>query len=97
MLTKAGADKDQQTVDGETPLLIAAGEGHLEVVRHLVEVGALKDQARNDGATPLFVAARAGHLDVVRHLAEVGAQIDEATNWPIGLYLIVLCSTGRPS
>ena len=98
-LVEAGADKDQQTVDGETPLLIAAGGGHLEVVRHLVEVGALKDQARNDGATPLSIAAEEGHLDVVRHLVEVGAQcqIDQATNWGIGPYLIVRCSTGRPS
>jgi ankyrin repeat protein len=52
-------------------LFIAAQNGHLDVVRHLVEVGADKDQAQNQGATPLFIAAQNGHLDVVRHLVEV--------------------------
>ena len=53
--------------------------GHLDVVRHLVEVGAQIDQATNLGATPLFIAAHRGHLEVVRHLAEVGARQNEAT------------------
>ena len=52
--------------------------GHLDVVRHLVEVGADKDQAQNQGATPLFIAAENGHLDVVRHLVDVGADKDKA-------------------
>ena len=57
-----------------TPLLIAADEGHLEVVQFLVECGANKDQGRtNDGATPLFMAAQNGHLEVVRFLVESGA------------------------
>ena len=82
---------------GFTSLFFAAREGHLDVVHHLVEVGAQIDQDTDLLETPLFVAAQEGHLDVVRHLVEVGAQIDQATNWPIGPYLIVLCSTGRPS
>ena len=51
-------------------MFVAARNGHLDVVRHLVEVGADKDLALNNGATPLFVAARNGHLDVVRHLVK---------------------------
>ena len=54
-------------------------QGHLDVVRHLVEVGAHKDQATNYGETPLCVSAEKGHLDVVRHLVEVGAHQNEAT------------------
>ena len=65
---------------GATPLYIAAENGHLDVVRHLVEVGADKDQANIQGATPLYIAAQKGHLDVVRHLVEVGADKDQATN-----------------
>ena len=70
--------KIKQMNSGKTPLYLAAGNGHLDVVRHLVEVGADKDRAENEGATPLYVAAQNGHLDVVRHLVEVGADKDQA-------------------
>ena len=58
---------------GATPLLVAAENGNLDVVRFLVEVGAAKDQADNDGATPSVVVAQEGHLDVVQFLAEISA------------------------
>ena len=45
--------------------------GHLDVIRHLVEVGADKDKTMDTGATPLYIAAHNGHLDVIRHLVEV--------------------------
>ena len=61
-------------------LRTAAENGHLDVVRHLVEVGADKDKAMDTGATPLFIAAENGHLDVVLHLVEVGADKDQAQN-----------------
>ena len=62
---ESGANKDQGlTDDGATPLFIAAQEGHVEVVRFLVESGANKDQGMADGATPLFKAAEEGHLEV---------------------------------
>ena len=41
----------------DSPLFIAAHNGYLDVVRHLVEVGADKDKAMDTGATPLFIAA----------------------------------------
>ena len=54
---EVGADKDQAVNSGATPLFIAAENGYLDVVRHLVQVGADKDQAQSEGATPLFIAA----------------------------------------
>ena len=68
--------------------------GHLDVIRHLVEVGADKDQAQNQGATPLFFAAQNGHLDVVRHLLEVGADKDQAQNQ--GATVLDLCQHQLP-
>ena len=78
LLIEAGANKDQGTDTGATPLFIAAARGHLDVVQFLVESGANKDKARtHDGATPLFMAALIGHLEVVRLLVESGANKDQ--------------------
>ena len=61
-------------------LLVAAREGHLEIVRLLLEAGADKDAATTtDGATALLLAAFQGHLEVVRLLLEAGADKDSAT------------------
>ena len=63
-----------QTSGAATALYIAAQNGHLEVVRFLVESGANKDQGTtDDGATALYIAAQTGHLEVVRFLVESGA------------------------
>ena len=57
---------------------MAAQNGHLEVVRFLVESGANKDQGTtDDGVTPLYIAAQNGHLEVVRFLVESGANKDQ--------------------
>ena len=63
---EVGADNDRAETSGATPLYIAAQNGYLDVVHHLVEVGADKDQAQNRGATPLHIATQNGHLHVVR-------------------------------
>ena len=52
-----------------TPLFIAAHRGHLEVVRHFLEVGARQNEATRDtGATALHAAAEMGHVEIVRFL-----------------------------
>ena len=81
MLLEAGADKDAATMHGVTvtALHIAAREGHLEVVRLLLQAGADKDASNGDGLTALHFAARPGHSEVVRLLLEAGADKDAAT------------------
>ena len=59
-------------------LVLAAQEGHLAVVRLLLEAGADKDAADTDGDTALHIAAKEGHLEVVRLLLEAGADKDAA-------------------
>ena len=51
---------------------MASYQGHVEVVKVLLEARADKDKATDDGATPLYVASQEGHVDVVRVLLEAG-------------------------
>ena len=59
-------------------LVLAAEEGHLEVVRLLLESGADKDTAGTNSWTALHFAALNGHFQVVRLLLEAGADKDAA-------------------
>ena len=54
MLLAAGADSNKATAipEGVTPVFIAAKEGHLHIVRALVDAGADKNQAMEGGEDP---------------------------------------------
>ena len=45
---ECGADKDKTAFDGSSPLHVASGNGHLDIVRCLVECGADKDKTAFD-------------------------------------------------
>jgi ankyrin repeat protein len=57
-----------------------SANGHLDVVRLLLQSGAVVDTQDNDGWTPLHSASQSkndgGHLDVVRLLLQSGATIE---------------------
>ncbi|RDD42055.1 Ankyrin repeat and SOCS box protein 13 [Trichoplax sp. H2] len=72
------------TTDGaaNTPLVIAAKEGHFEIVKYLLQMGACAEGIRENstGWTPLWVATFSGHSECVRILIQAGANIE--TNSP---------------
>ncbi len=72
-LCHAGADEDEATETGATPIFIASCQGHLEVVQFLCDAGADKDKAA-EGTTP--VASEQGHLEMVRFLCDADADKD---------------------
>jgi len=43
-------------------------DGHLEVLRLLLDHGADKDAADEDGYTPLYRACYEGHLEIIKLL-----------------------------
>lgn len=58
---------------GRTALMLAAAEGHAEVVQMLIEAGSALDAVDEEGSTALWLARAAGHLDVAAALAAAGA------------------------
>ena len=71
----AGARIDARSNLGN-PLLLAASEGKLEVVRYLLDEGADVNARANSDSTPLAEAAYYGHVDVIKELLLRGADIN---------------------
>ena len=76
-LLDEGADPNEATNDGRTPLGAAAEQGKMKIVNYLLDSGALVDKGDADGKTPLSWAAGHGHLEVVLVLFEMGADINK--------------------
>jgi cytohesin len=55
-LIKAGADVNQATSSGATPLYAAAQDGHEGIVALLIQAGADVRKAVKDGWTPMKIA-----------------------------------------
>ncbi|RYP05212.1 hypothetical protein DL765_009909 [Monosporascus sp. GIB2] len=69
-------DLDVKDSYGRTPLLLAAGNGHGDVVQQLLEKGADIEAKDDYGRTPLIVAAWRGYRAIVQQLLEKGADIE---------------------
>ena len=58
------ASADMQEEDSETALMAASKEGHLEVVKQLLEKGARIDLKAEYGDTALTLAKKKGYHDI---------------------------------
>lgn len=71
-LIKHGADLE---LGASTPLMEAAQEGHLELVRYLLEAGANVHAHTQTADTALTYACENGHTDVADLLLQYGARL----------------------
>ncbi|XP_068186093.1 ankyrin repeat domain-containing protein 50 isoform X2 [Antennarius striatus] len=84
LLLDQEADPGHRDHDGMTPLLLAAYEGHDDIVELLLEAGADVDETAHTDSnvsaaaavTPLLAAAAMGHMKTVSRLLFWGAAVD---------------------
>ena len=76
-------DVEAKDSNGMTALHHAARNGHIEVVRLLLDSGATVDAREQVGITPLSLAASRGHAVVIQLLSERGGDVNarSSTSW----------------
>lgn len=71
---------DFTTIEGDTPLIRAAGWGMYDVVIELLTMGVNINTPNRYGHNPLTWACVGGHSDIVRTLLQKGADFNHQTN-----------------
>ncbi len=94
LLVAADADLNKEDKDGDTPLILAAVEGHAKTVKMLIENGADLNKKDKDGGTALIYAASYGYIKIVRELIENGADLNIQENVDGDTALILAASNG---
>merc|ERR1711972_880631 len=76
---EAGAGKDEEQRKSFSPLSVAACNGHMGVLKILVDSKADLNMSKQDGSTPLLIAACNGKAEVVRFLCEARAEVNKTS------------------
>jgi ankyrin repeat protein len=80
MLIRRGANVNATTYEGVTPLMFAALNNHIAIVKILLKNGAKNDIRTIDGKTALILSIEAGNIEVAELLIRNGADPDISDN-----------------
>ena len=77
LVIEQGVDVNSITSVGESPFMLGAKEGYLDICKYLVERGADPYLFLKDTGNALHAASQFGHMDVCRYLVEdLGSDIE---------------------
>lgn len=96
LLLKRGADGNACNKWRETPLLIAANNGHRAAVEALLESGADPSLCSEAGWSALTFAAHKGYDDIVSLLLAAGAPVNCRVTEDLSTPLHKACAGGKP-
>jgi ankyrin repeat protein len=80
MLLIKGIEIESKSKNGNTPLMNAAFNGHVDVCKLLLDHGAKIESKDDIGFTPLYCACQEGHLSVISLLIDRGADLEARSN-----------------
>ena len=75
-MIELGAQKDSTDIFYQKPLHKAVFMGHIEVVKHILDVGANIENGNGDGFGALHYAAEHNQVDIIKLFIERGATIE---------------------
>ena len=80
-------------IDGRewSPLMMASGSGHTDIVKLLLQRGAQVDLQNNVGRTALMIASDRGHMNIAKLLMDHGAEVGRDQ------VLVAACKSGDDS
>ena len=96
LLLERGADVNACNKWRETPLLIAANNGHVEAVKRLLQAGADPSLCSEAGWSALTFAAHKGYDDICSLLLAANASVDCRVTEDLSTPLHKACAGSRP-
>ncbi|KAL3877330.1 hypothetical protein ACJMK2_035060 [Sinanodonta woodiana] len=66
---------------GDTPLMLACAQGHLEVTDVLIKAGSDLFARNQDEEMAIHHAAKKGHTEVIKHLHDAGVDLNIVSAW----------------
>uniref|UniRef100_A0ACD5XGV2 Uncharacterized protein n=1 Tax=Avena sativa TaxID=4498 RepID=A0ACD5XGV2_AVESA len=87
LVEESGVDVNSVSKTGRTPMLYAAQEGNVQIIRYLLDHGGDPAMPDERGSTPLHDVAMQGHSEAVRLLLSKGAPVDPVDHRGAPLHL----------